>query len=160
MLITSKKSKFLNAVLPNITNFRRHFPKNRRSESGANDYEIEWLEDVDLRTTASELKGVAEKLNKLEIIKNNSTTNSTEKNADDWLALGLSGWEGDIHSPLEYMRKTSFNKRIVVEDLETSSRGNFSSSDIFIARSNNPFGHSTKLELRYSINFSWCTDYS
>lgn len=145
VLIRAKKSKYLNPVLPNITRFGRRLPNIRRT--GTKDYEIEWLEDVDLSSMSSEFKDIAAKLNTMETFKN-TTTNSTKGNTNDWSVLGLDGWEGDIQSPSEYIRQTRFTKRIVVEDKEPNATGNFSNSDIFIGRSNNPFGHSTKLELR------------
>lgn len=139
-----KKSKFFSPVLPNITRFTRNFRKTRRTD----DHEIEWLEDVDLSSMTSDIKG---NLNLLEMMKNNSTANSTIRNSNDWSVLGLNGWEGDIHSPSDFIKQTRFKKRIAVEEKETSTPTpkNISNSDIFIARSNNPFGHSTKLELRY-----------
>lgn len=153
--IRVKKSEFLDPVYPNITRLKRKFSNVRRS--GTNDYEIEWLENVDITSNSSDLNTKNGKLNMMEIYQENSTMMDKNTN-DDWKLLGLDGWAGEIASPAEYIRQTRSRKKFVVKAKEVEAPANFSNADIYVARSNNPFGHSTKLQLKlvkflFSINF-------
>ncbi|KAL5274659.1 hypothetical protein ACFFRR_001005 [Megaselia abdita] len=106
---------------------------------------MKWLEEINKSSNESVVNNKIKKLNLLKKLKG-SSENVTKK-TDDWSILGLHGWEGDIATPSEYIRQTR-----LVNDKEQSASANYSNSDIFIARSNNPFGHSTKLKLKLVLN--------